>query len=68
MTESEVFSMTIIVLCIIVLASGFIKDAIEQNDPYYGTSRDHFKDNPSFVESRRRAHEICEKHKNDRKK
>lgn len=60
--------MTIIVLCIIVLAYGFIKDAIEQNDPYYGTSRDHFKDNPNFVESRRRAHEICEKHRNDRKK
>lgn len=55
--------MTIMVLCIIILAFGFIKDAIEQNDPYYGTSRDHFKDNPNFVESRRRAHEICEKHR-----
>ena len=60
--------MTIIVLCIIVLAFGFIKDTIEQNDPYYGTSRDHFRNNPDFVESRRRAHEIYEKHKNDRKK
>ena len=55
--------MTIIVFCIIILAYGFVKDAIEQNDPYYGTSRDHFKDNPNFVESRRRAHEICDKYR-----
>ena len=34
----------------------------------HGTSRDHFRNNPDFVESRRRAHEIYEKHKNDRKK
>ncbi len=47
--------MSIVILCVIILAIGFIKEAISQNDPYYGTSRDHFKDNPNFVESRRRA-------------
>lgn len=59
--------MTIVVVCIIYLAFGFIKDAIEQNDPYYGTSRDHFRNNPDFVGSRRRAHEIYEKHRWDSK-
>lgn len=59
--------MVIVILCVIVLAYGFIKEAIEQNDPWYNTPRDPFRNNPEWQESRRRAHEICEKHKNDNK-
>ncbi|MCI7595645.1 MAG: hypothetical protein MSS92_05455 [Lachnospiraceae bacterium] len=53
--------MSIVILCVIILAIGFIKEAISQIAPYYGTSRDYFKDNPNFVESRRRAQEIYDK-------
>lgn len=60
--------MEIVILAVIVLVIGFIKEAISQNDPWYGTKRDPFRDNPNFTESRKRAHEICEKHKNDIKK
>lgn len=59
--------MSIVILCVIILAYGFIKASISQNDPWYGTERDPFRNNPNFIESRRRAHEICEKHKNDNK-
>ena len=59
--------MSIEILCVIILVYGFIKEAISQNDPWYGTERDPFRNNPSFIESRHRAHEICEKHKNGNK-
>ena len=60
--------MSIVILCVIILAIGFIKEAISQIAPYYGTSRDHFKDNPNFVESRRRAREICDKQRKEYEK
>lgn len=60
--------MYIVILAVIVLAIGFIKDAISQNDPWYGTERDPFKDNPNFVESRRRAQEICDKQRKEYEK
>lgn len=53
--------MTIVILAIIVLGIGFISQAISQNDPWYGTSRDPFRDNPNFVESRKQAKEICDR-------
>ena len=53
--------MSIVILCVIILAYGFIKEAISQNDPWYGTSRDPFRDNLNFVESRKQAKEICDR-------
>ena len=48
-------------LAIIVLGIGFISQAISQNDPWYGTSRDPFRDNLNFVESRKQAKEIYDR-------
>lgn len=41
--------MSIVILCVIILAYGFIKEAISQNDSWYGTERDPFRNNPSFI-------------------
>lgn len=53
--------MTMVFLAIIVLGIGFISQAISQNDPWYGTSRDPFRDNLNFVESRKQAKEIYDR-------
>ena len=41
--------MSIVILCVIILAYGFIKEAISQNDPWSGPERDPFRNNPSFI-------------------
>ena len=60
--EREVDIMTIVLLCIAVLAYGFIKEAIEQNQPYYGTDRDIFRNNPKAQENRKAVDEIIKKY------
>lgn len=60
--------MEIVVLCVIILIYKFIKDIISQNDPWYGTERDPFRNNPNFTKSRKRAHDICEKQRKEYEK
>lgn len=53
--------MELVLLAAIVLIFKFVKEKWDQDRPYYGTSRDKYRDNPNFIESRRRADEICNK-------
>ena len=46
-----------------VLGGGLIKDKIEQNQKYYGTSRDIHRNNPSELEHRKACDDIIAKHK-----
>lgn len=41
-----------------VLGGGLIKDKVEQNQKYYGTDRDIFKDNPKVQENRKAVDDI----------
>ena len=46
---------------LIIIGVGLVKDAIEQNEPYYGTSKDIFRNNPSQLIVRREAQEVVNK-------
>lgn len=46
-----------------VLGGELIKDKIEQNQKYYGTSRDIHRNNPSELEHRKACDDIIAKHK-----
>ena len=41
-----------------VLCSGFVKEKIEQNKPYYGTERDMFRNNEKAKELDKRVDDI----------
>ena len=45
-------------LCLAVIGGGLVKDAIEQNQPYYGTERELFRNNPKAQENQRNVDEI----------
>ena len=42
----------------LILGGGLIKDKAEQNQKYYGTDRDIFKDNPKAQENRKAVDDI----------
>ena len=46
------------VLSALILGGGLIKDKVEQNQKYYGTGRDIFKDNPKVQENRKAVDDI----------
>lgn len=50
-------------LSVAVLGGGLIKDKIEQNQKYYGTSRDIHRNNPAELEHRKACDDIIAKHK-----
>ena len=45
------------------IGGGLIKDQIEQNEKYYGTSRDMHRNNLSELEHRKACDDIIAKHK-----
>ena len=45
-------------LSALVLGSGLVKDKIEQNQTYYGTEKDKWKDNPKVQENRKAVDDI----------
>lgn len=51
------------VLSALVLGGGLIKDKMEQNQPYYGTDKDIFKNNSKVQENRKAVDEIIAKAK-----
>lgn len=60
--------MSLTVLALIVIIIRLIKNTIDQNTPYYGTSRDIFKNNPAVLENRRRVAEICDRQRKEYEK
>ena len=50
-------------LSALILGGGLIKDKIEQNEKYYGTERDIFKDNPKAQENRKAVDDIIARQK-----
>ncbi|MBQ8279115.1 MAG: hypothetical protein IJZ23_04680 [Roseburia sp.] len=51
------------VLSALVLGGGLIKDKIEQNQPYYGTHRELFRNNPKVQELDKRVDDIIARQK-----
>ena len=50
-------------LSALILGGGLIKDKIEQNEKYYETERDIFKDNPKAQENRKAVDDIITRQK-----
>lgn len=46
-----------------IICGGLIKDKIEQNQPYYGTDRDIFRNNPKVQENRKTVDDIIARQK-----